>query len=278
MPSKAQAHTTLVLMAMIQAIDGHALSDDQRPSARDDILEAWRCNNFSRPENRWFLFGKAPEHEPGQTTSILPDFARGLVVLFVGGNARSDCVTGACKHRCLDPASDLQLANARFMPCVQLTAKEAEKVDVFVHCKALCSTVLPRDVEARLTPYSVGNRAKKIALSKQARSRQIHLVDRVDWNHKLYDWNRNKSYGYSNPVDGEIFNTAEQMQQRCTSRVCVVIPHHFNLPCANASSRLQNGFSTRTRDTSKWTIGVVGSHTKEVRTNTSCRRTLLHNC
>lgn len=60
---------------------------------------------------------------------------------------------------------------------------------------------------------------------------------------------------------GEIFNTHEHMHDRCTARVCVVIPHKFNLrdTCAPRSA----AEACRRLSKPTLTVGTIGMHMHE---------------
>lgn len=157
------------------------------------------CHNWTLPQRRWRVYGQPIYNDP---TALLHPYARLLEqprVAFVPTNERP-----SSDHRCIDAP---ELTAAKVAHCESSKwdswfASQASSFDVFVHCKFYCS--------------KVGERETK-----------VHIVDRID----SYDRIDTGPPYNNHQISAEIFNSETHMDNACSTRLCVVIPHHFNLDC-----------------------------------------------
>lgn len=256
----------LLQLYMLNVIFAAMLSTSTRSSKlRDEpgsnVSFTGFCEDFALPHNRWRIYGKpamgnpASRVYPSTGTASPPSNPLKLRVLFVPTNDRPSSI-----HRCVDAAHALghDVMGCTSPKAVEWFQEVAPQYDVFVHCKTWCTWVLNG----------------MHGINGTTQDQKVHIIDRIDSYERLAPTD---SFAHAS-TDGEIFNSKEQMQRQCSTRACVVIPHHYNLKCAardqppsppppppppppNLFARLFHGRRLRScSECTNVTIGIVGSH------------------
>lgn len=164
-------------------------------------MAAW-CENFSSPVNRWSIrsqpASRAPSIARATRDTAFEQWPRSkLKVLFV---PVFGLFSVSVTHRCPDAA---EYIGRPWHACDDPRLRSiAHEFDAFVHCKIPCQWLL----------------------SDPTTSGKLHMLDHIDAYRNL-----GASAVTAGRFGGEIFNTLEQRDAFCSTAVCVVIPHHFNL-------------------------------------------------